>query len=129
STPWRRCCSSSPSAPRASATGPLTPESRTDEGDHMNLSTDQLDRAVGAVLASAAGDALGSQYEFGPSLSDDVEVRFGPGAGGHALGEWTDDTSMALPVLQVLAEGRDLCDPAVLAVVVEGWRRWAPTSP
>lgn len=31
----------------------------------MSLTSIQLDRAIGAVLASAAGDALGSQYEFG----------------------------------------------------------------
>ncbi len=30
------------------------------------LSTAQLDRAVGVLLATAAGDALGAGYEFGP---------------------------------------------------------------
>lgn len=37
----------------------------------------QLDRAVGVVLASAAGDALGSQYEFGSGLHDDQLPAFG----------------------------------------------------
>ncbi|SFJ64042.1 ADP-ribosylglycohydrolase family protein [Cellulomonas sp. KH9] len=85
-----------------------------------------LDRATGTLLASAAGDALGAGYEFGPPLPDDQPVRMagrrgvaGPrrrgmgrmGAGGRggtfgwAPGEWTDDTSMAVPIAQVLADG------------------------
>ena len=95
----------------------------------MHLSAVQLDRAVGAVLASAAGDALGSQYEFGPPLTDDEPVAFGRGALGHGLGEWTDDTSMAMPILQVLAEGRRIDDAGALADVVRGWLRWMPSSP
>lgn len=95
----------------------------------MRLDPARLDRAVGAVLASAAGDALGSQYEFGPALPDDAPVTFGRGALGHGLGEWTDDTAMAVPILQVLAEGRSLTDPEALADVVQGWLRWMPTSP
>ena len=62
----------------------------------MHLSAIQLDRAVGAVLASAAGDALGSQYEFGPPLPDDARVTFGRGALGHAKGEWTDEIVYAM---------------------------------
>jgi len=30
------------------------------------LNTAQLDRAVGVLLGTAAGDALGAGYEFGP---------------------------------------------------------------
>lgn len=95
----------------------------------MRLDPARLDRAVGAVLASAAGDALGSQYEFGPALPDDAPVTFGRGALGHGLGEWTDDTAMAVPILQVLAEGRSLTDTQALTDVVRGWLRWMPTSP
>ncbi len=94
----------------------------------MTLTPTQLDRAVGAVVASAAGDALGSQYEFGPSLDDAVTPEFGIGYFGHARGEWTDDTSMAMPILQQLAEGRTLEDPATLASIVAAWREWARTS-
>lgn len=91
----------------------------------MTLTAVQLDRAVGAVVASAAGDALGSQYEFGPSLSDDTAVEFGRGHFGHAVGEWTDDTSMAVPILQALSRGDSFEDPAVLARIVAEWREWA----
>ena len=30
-------------------------------------------------------------------------VEFGVGVFGHGPGEWTDDTSMAVPILKVLA--------------------------
>ncbi|MGO3660903.1 hypothetical protein [Microbacterium gubbeenense] len=53
----------------------------------MRFNSIHMDRAVGAVLASAAGDALGSQYEFAPTLSDDTPVSFGRGTFGHAVGE------------------------------------------
>jgi hypothetical protein len=32
----------------------------------MTLTTAQLDRACGVLLGTAAGDALGATYEFGP---------------------------------------------------------------
>lgn len=92
------------------------------------LDSVQLDRAVGSVLASAAGDALGSQYEFGPSLGDDLTPAFGIGYFGHAVGEWTDDTSMAMPLLQALAAGRSLDDADVLGGIVGEWMVWSSTS-
>ncbi|GIG20978.1 hypothetical protein Cch01nite_17020 [Cellulomonas chitinilytica] len=94
----------------------------------MDLSPAQLDRAVGAVLASAAGDALGSQYEFGPALADDRRVEFGVGHFGHGVGEWTDDTSMAVPLLQALARGDALSDAAVLGRIAGEWLEWSRTS-
>lgn len=36
---------------------------------------------------------------------------------------------MAVPILQVLAEGRSLTDTQALTDVVRGWLRWMPTSP
>lgn len=88
----------------------------------------QYDRAIGAVLASAAGDALGSQYEFGPARADDHPVEFGVGYFGHARGEWTDDTSMAMPILQALARGESLNDTATLGRIVAEWREWSLTA-
>lgn len=64
------------------------------------------DRAVGAVLASAAGDALGAPHEFGQPLGADVAL--GMTGGGHLgwePGEWTDDTQTALALLRPLADG------------------------
>ena len=94
----------------------------------FELSVEQLDRAVGAVLASAAGDALGSQYEFGPALDDVVTPEFGIGCFGHGVGEWTDDTSMAMPILQALAGGRTLEEAAVLDEIVARWQEWSRTA-
>ncbi len=48
--------------------------------------TAQSDRAAGALLAMAAGDALGAGYEFGPPLADDVDVRMA-GAGSVDSGK------------------------------------------
>ncbi|WP_230101841.1 ADP-ribosylglycohydrolase family protein [Microbacterium sp. Bi121] len=87
----------------------------------------QLDRAIGSVLASAAGDALGSQYEFGPSLADDVTPRFGEGVFGHATGEWTDDTSMAIPILDVLARG-EIIDTSTREEIARRWIEWSRTA-
>lgn len=89
----------------------------------------QYDRAIGAVLASATGDALGSQYEFGPALADDHPVEFGVGYFGHARGEWTDDTSMAMPILQALARGESPSDTETLGRIVAEWREWSRTAP
>ncbi len=89
----------------------------------------RTDRAVGAVLGSAAGDALGAPHEFLPPLP--ATAPLGMTGGGHfdwAPGEWTDDTSMAIPLLQALAEGRSLLEAATLDRVVTQWRDWARTA-
>lgn len=95
----------------------------------MPLTHAQQDRAAGAVLGSAAGDALGAGYEFGPPLPDDQAVHMsGGGSFDWAPGEWTDDTSMAVPVARALADGRSLQDPATLDGIVAAWARWARTA-
>ena len=50
----------------------------------MTLTTAQLDRAVGVLLGTAAGDALGAAYEFGPPRGPELEVATGWGAGASA---------------------------------------------
>jgi ADP-ribosylglycohydrolase len=95
----------------------------------MDLDTAQLDRAYGVLLASAAGDALGAGYEFGPPLDDDVTVAMT--GGGHfrwAPGEWTDDTSMAIAIAEVAATGSDLRDTAAQDRVVARWVEWAGSA-
>ena len=96
----------------------------------MKLNDEQLDRAIGAILASAAGDALGAPYEFNPPLSPDAPVEMkGGGSFGWDPGEWTDDTSMAIPILQVLARGQSLADEATQDEIVIAWHQWAKTAP
>ncbi|MFD8014058.1 ADP-ribosylglycohydrolase family protein [Streptomyces sp. NPDC058955] len=88
-----------------------------------------LDRAVGAVLGSAVGDALGAPFEFG--LPGAFRERFPDGAGelcgggGWDPGEATDDTQMAVLVGESLLErgGLDLPD------VFDRFRRWAAAEP
>ncbi|MGH2687773.1 MAG: ADP-ribosylglycohydrolase family protein, partial [Actinomycetota bacterium] len=63
-----------------------------------------LDRAVGAMLGLAAGDALGAAYEFGPRLTSPPEMA-GGGPFGWEPGEWTDDTQMALCIARVTGAG------------------------
>lgn len=89
----------------------------------MKLTSIQLDRAVGALLGSAVGDALGAPYEFKPPVADDVDVVMKAG-GGWELGEWTDDTAMAIPIARVLARG-DRLESAALDELVAAWAGWA----
>ncbi len=42
----------------------------------MTLTTAQLDRAVGVLLGTAAGDALGAAYEFGRPAARNSRSRW-----------------------------------------------------
>lgn len=92
----------------------------------MNLEPAQLDRARGVLLATAAGDALGAGYEFGPPLPADAPVTMkGGGTFRWAPGEWTDDTSMALAIAETAAAGADLRTTAAQDAVIARWAAWA----
>lgn len=93
------------------------------------LTPARQNRAVGAVLGLAVGDALGAGYEFGPAFSTAMPVEMiGGGPFNWDPGEWTDDTSMALPVLEQLAAGGDLRTDESLDRVAARWSEWAATS-
>jgi ADP-ribosyl-[dinitrogen reductase] hydrolase len=93
------------------------------------LTTAQSDRAAGVLLGLASGDALGAGYEFGPPLADDVEVVLkGGGSFGWAPGEWTDDTSMAIAIAEVAAEGADLRSEEAQDRIAGRWASWATTA-
>jgi ADP-ribosylglycohydrolase len=92
----------------------------------MHLTTAQLDRACGVLLATAAGDALGAGYEFGPPLPPDTPVEMkGGGSLGWAPGEWTDDTSMALVIAETAAAGADLRTAPAQDAIIARWADWA----
>ncbi|MET3719204.1 ADP-ribosylglycohydrolase family protein [Arthrobacter sp. UYEF21] len=95
----------------------------------MKLTPLQNDRAAGVLVALAAGDALGAGYEFGAPLPDGAAVTMkGGGPFGFAPAEWTDDTSMAVPIAQALLEAASdagSSSPAALAMVVRAWTAWA----
>ena len=82
------------------------------------------DRAIGAFLGLAIGDALGTTLEFTrrdarPRVTDLV------GGGPFALqpGEWTDDTAMALALADSLAADPLLNEHDLMARFVDWFRR------
>ena len=83
-----------------------------------------LDRAKGAVCGGAAGDALGAGYEFTNPHPEDEIVMKGGGAFNWAPGEWTDDTAMAVAIIDVLAKGH--CD---IEEIGENFLSWYASSP
>ena len=92
----------------------------------MTLTTAQRDRACGVLLATAAGDALGAAYEFGPPRGPQLEVAMvGGGSFGWEPGQWTDDSSMAIGIAEVAATGADLRQEQALDALVERWHEWS----
>ncbi|SDP44626.1 ADP-ribosylglycohydrolase [Streptomyces sp. cf386] len=88
-------------------------------------------RALGAVIGSAVGDALGAPFEFGPEGA--FSARFPePGQGGEMCGgggwepgEATDDTQMAVLVGESLLD----CGRLELPDVFRRFQRWAAAEP
>jgi ADP-ribosylglycohydrolase len=85
---------------------------------HDNFSLGQkesgsaCDRARGALLGLAAGDAVGTTVEFRPRGSfEPVTDMLGGGPFHLEPGQWTDDTSMALCLAESLIDRRSH-DPA-----------------
>jgi len=75
-----------------------------------------LDRFLGTVLGSAAGDAMGGPLEFQPPSPPDARVTEMIGGGWQQLepGEWTDDTQMTICVIESLLSKR-VFDPDDIA--------------
>jgi ADP-ribosylglycohydrolase len=89
----------------------------------------ELDRAIGAVVGSAVGDALGAGYEFvqAPEPSD---VMMRPGIlTGEPAGYWTDDTAMAIAILEVAAAHGTLITEDSAASVGERFLEWYRSGP
>ncbi len=87
--------------------------------------THRTDRAVGAVVGSALGDALGAPWEFtdGTTSTEPLELT-GGGGFGWAPGEWTDDTQMATAILSAAATGSDDVEQ-----VAAGFLAWFASGP
>lgn len=83
-----------------------------DEVNPKDLNPAQVQRAVGAMIGAAVGDALGAHFEFGPA--GQFRLRFptprligngemlGGGAFGWKQGEFTDDTQMAVALAEAI---------------------------
>ncbi|WP_062516816.1 ADP-ribosylglycohydrolase family protein [Demequina gelatinilytica] len=85
-------------------------------------------RAAGAILGSAVGDAIGAPYEFGPARPQlSLAGTAADMSGNHTWepGEWTDDTSMAVPTLRAAAAGLDLAGTEAQDDIVRDWSAWA----
>ncbi|GAC80902.1 ADP-ribosylglycohydrolase [Gordonia malaquae] len=95
-----------------------------------SLTGEVLDRARGALIGGAVGDALGVPYEFSLRLaSTGVPIMRGGGLGDFAPGEWSDDTSMAMGVAMAGARHRTLVSPAALDDVAAGFLDWFESNP
>lgn len=62
------------------------------------------DKAIGALVGLAVGDAVGTTLEFMPRDRRTVADMVGGGPFRLKPGEWTDDTSMALCLAETLLE-------------------------
>ena len=84
----------------------------------------QRDRAVGAFIGLAVGDAIGTTLEFAPR--DDKASRLTDMVGGGPFklkaGQWTDDTSMAWALADSLLS-TETFDPQDLAERFVSWWR------
>lgn len=95
----------------------------------MNVTAQQRDRAVGVLLGTAAGDALGAGYEFTyPSAATKIDM-IGGGTFAWEPGEWTDDTAMALAIASVAATGVDIGRGRGLDAVAAEFVRWYDSNP
>ena len=81
------------------------------------------DRALGAFLGLAVGDAVGTTLEFCPR---DAQPRLEDMVGGGPFrlppGAWTDDTAMALALADSLAASRTLDCRDLMDRFVRWWR-------
>jgi len=79
------------------------------------------DRAIGAFLGLAVGDAVGTTLEFERrDAQQRMEDMVGGGPFGLAAGEWTDDTTMALALAESLAD----CGTLDIRDLMDRFVRW-----
>jgi ADP-ribosylglycohydrolase len=89
-----------------------------------NPSSDALDRAVGALLGLACGDAVGTTLEFQrPGMFVPITDMVGGGPFRLEPGAWTDDTSMALCLAESLLDTGEMDLADQLRRYVSWWRR------
>ena len=89
-----------------------------------------VDRALGSLAGMACGDALGAGYEFQPPFGKETAVSMiGGGLGDFEIGEWTDDTSMAIVIAQVLSDQRSELNDQAMNQMVRAWAQWAKNAP
>ena len=81
------------------------------------------DRAIGALLGLAVGDAIGTTLEFRTrDTYEPLTDMVGGGPFGLSAGEWTDDAAMALALADSLADREDLDEQELLRRFVNWWQ-------
>ncbi len=81
------------------------------------------DRALGAFLGLAVGDAVGTTLEFRPrDAQERLEDMEGGGPFGLSAGNWTDDTTMALALADSLAATEAFDCKDLMDRFVRWWR-------
>ncbi len=97
------------------------------------LTPEQRRRALGSVIAAATGDALGAPYEFQAPVVDSEDIdMIGGGILGWQPGEWTDDTSMAIVVLEAAVSTSNRHDLRVESAqdqIAREWYSWSLGTP
>jgi ADP-ribosyl-[dinitrogen reductase] hydrolase len=98
------------------------------------LDSGQMQRALGALIGAAVGDALGAPFEFGPAgrysatfptdLIGGLGEMIGGGSFGWEPGEFTDDTQMALVLAESVLDHVGF-DPGSL---FSAWAQWAESA-
>lgn len=106
----------------------VRPECQLPGGLAPHRGGDVVDRATGALLGMACRDALGVPYEYGTPPQGAAQM-IGGGLGGYALGEWSDDTQMAVCIAEVGASGVPLTSRAGLDAVASSFERWMADGP
>ena len=81
------------------------------------------DRALGAFLGLAVGDAVGTTLEFcSRDTQPHLEDMVGGGPFDLPAGAWTDDTAMALALADSLVESKTLDCRDLMDRFVKWWR-------
>jgi ADP-ribosyl-[dinitrogen reductase] hydrolase len=84
------------------------------------------DRAIGALLGLAVGDAVGTTLEFkARDTYEPLTDMVGGGPFRLQSGQWTDDTAMALALADSLVSRGELEEQDLLARFSDWWRRGA----
>jgi ADP-ribosylglycohydrolase len=87
-----------------------------------------IDRKLGAIFGLATGDALGEPYEFKPPVSAETPITFDYNDNWHP-GQWTDDTAMAIAIMQSWVEFGRIDSTQALDDLVARWLEWSKTAP
>ena len=89
------------------------------------------DRAIGALVGLAVGDAVGTTLEFKPPGSfAPISDMVGGGPFGLPVGAWTDDASMAMCLAESILDTGSLDSADQLRRYVNWWRDgyWSSTG-